>query len=125
MIETTVTATIGMVNSGIAIVVISYTIIAIDGEEPAIVKPRERTEEIVRSSENGILPIVEDVAKVCIAVGQIISIDIVCRLDAEQIVEVDLIAVVVLLIIEIQFVGHLVREETGLLASLSIAHCGE
>ncbi len=122
MIEAAVTTTIAVVNRGMTIIVIPYAIITIDGEEPTVVQPRERTEEVVGGSEDGVLPVVQDMTQVGIAVSQIVAIDIISCLDPQEVVKVDLVAVVVLLVVQVQFISHLIREETGLFASLFVAH---
>ena len=88
----------------------------------------QRPEEVVGRHEEGVLPVIEDVAQVGVAIGEVVAVDIALVAHAEEIVEVDLVAVVVLLVVEIELVGHLVGEEACLLAGFFVVHgtqCGE
>ena len=116
-------ATIVKVYGRTIVVVISVGIVAIDGESPSATIPKERVEEIIGSSEDSILPVEQNVTKVGITIGEITTVNVVGCLYAEQIVEVDLVAVFVLLVVEVQLIGHLVGEEQSLLASLLVVHC--
>ena len=122
MIDATVSAVIAVINRRKTIVKIACAVVTIDGKEPSVMKPSQRTEEVVSGGEDSVLPVVENMTNVSIAISEIVAIDLVCRLDAQQVVEVDFIAVVVLLIIQVELIGHLIREETGLFACLFVAH---
>ena len=102
---------------------VAVGIVAIDGERPSTTVPKKRMEEVVGRSEDAVLPVEEDVTQVGIAVDEIVAVDIIGRLHTEQIVEVDLVAIFVLLVVEVELIRHLIGEEQSLLASLLVIHC--
>lgn len=115
--------TIVQVNGGTMIEEVAVGIVAIDGERPSTTVPKKRMEEVVGRSEDAVLPVEEDVTQVGIAVDEIVAVDIIGRLHTEQIVEVDLVAIFVLLVVEVELIRHLIGEEQSLLASLLVIHC--
>lgn len=108
-IWTSMSATIAEIDSGVRIVEMAGVVMMIDGQQPGAAIEGQRAEEIVGCHKQRILPVVQNVAKIGIAVRQIVAIDVACRLHTQKIVQVDLIAIVILLIVEIQLIGHLVR----------------
>ena len=122
-VVSTMTTAIVPEDSGTIVEEMSVGIVAIDGERPCATVPEQRMEEIVGSSEDAVLPIKEDVTQISIAIDEVVAIDIIRRLHAEQIVEVDLVAIFVLLVVEIELIRHLIGEEQSLLASLLVIHC--
>ena len=123
-IVASVAPTIAPEHAGMIVVEIAYAVVAIDGEVPGSTQPGDRVEEVVGCCENVPLPVEQDMAQVGIAVGQVVAVNDVflCR-QVEKVIEIDFVAVVVLLVVEVQFISHLVREETGFFASAFVAHC--
>lgn len=121
-------ATIVPKHARVVVVEVTYAVITIDGEMPGTTIPGYRIQEVISCSKDGPLPVEEDMAKVGIAIGQIVAVDkvILCG-ETEQVVEVDFVAVIVLRIVQVKLVGHLVRDETGFFASAFVTHgvCGE
>ena len=93
-----------------------------DGEVPGRRDPSHGAEEIVERGEELILPVEQDAAQVGVAIGPVGPEAVGSRLDAQQIVEVDLVGPVVLLLREVQFVSHFVCEVPGTVACLVVAH---
>ena len=89
---------------------------------PGSAQPLQRMKEIIYGRENAELPVQQDVAQVCIPIGQIRTIDLVRCLHAEEIVKVDLVAVVILLIVQVQLIRHLVGKIKSLVACLFVWH---
>ena len=117
-----VSAAIAYVDVGTMVEEVAIGVVAIDGEGPYTAVPEQRVEEIVGGCEDGVLPVEEYVAQVGVAIAQVSAIDIVGSLHAHQVVEIDLVAVLILLVVEVELVGHLVGEEESLLAGLFVAH---
>ena len=103
--------------------VVTVRIAGIDAEVPVTSVPVQRTIEIGCCYEGIPLPVVQDIAQVEITALPVGSVHIVTAGDTHQVVEIDLIGCLVLLVSQIQLVGHLVGQEQGLVASLLIAHC--
>ena len=122
MIEAAMTTTIAVIDSGMTKVIMTYAVMAIDGEIPSAMQPGQWTEEIVSGGEERVLPVKQNVTNVCIAIGQIVAIEVVSRLNAQQIVEIDFIAITILLIGQVQLVCHLIGEEAGLFACFIVTH---
>ena len=123
VVVTSVAASIAPEDMGMIVVEVSYAIVAIDGKIPSAANPGYGVQEVVGGCEEGPLPVEEDVAQVSVAIGEVAAVDdVILRGEAEQIVEVDFVAVIVLLIVEVEFISHLVREEAGFFASSFVAH---
>ena len=103
--------------------VVAVRIASIDGEVPETVKPVQRTQEVGCSLEGLPLPVKQDIAQIQVPTLPIYAIDIVAARHAHQIVEVDFVCSLVLLISQVQFISHLVRQEQGLVPCLLITHC--
>ena len=107
--------------------IVAVRIACIDSEVPVACIPVEWTVEIGGGAEGTVLPVEENVAKVEVAVCPIGTIEVIVGVDTHQVVQVHLIGSLVLLLREIQFIGHLVGKEQRLLACLLVAHgigCG-
>ena len=123
MIVAAVTATIGNPHAGTAEVKIVAIVIAIDREEPAACPPHDGTEEIVRCKQQAVLPVVQDAAEIVDSVVVIDTIKVGRRVDTEEVVEVDLVGIVILLVVEVEFIRHLVRQVESLGLSTFETHC--
>lgn len=118
-----VAAAITPKHTGMIVVEVTHAVVAVDWEVPSATQPGDGIQKVVRGGEYAPLPIEEDVAKVGIAVCEVVAIDnVALRGEAEEVVEVDFVAVVVLLVVEVELVGHLIGEETGFFASTFVAH---
>lgn len=106
----------------------------VDAERPASTVYIYRTVEVGRLHEPAELTVAQHPAQVVVAHVQIVVIAVQGPLfaskhvvhqisDAGDKVVVYLVHIVVLLCIEIQFVGHLVRKEKSFLAHFAVAHC--
>lgn len=106
----------------------------VDAERPASTVYIHRTVEVGRLHEPAELTVAQHPAQVVVTHIQIVVIAVQGPLfapkhvvhqisDAGDEVVVYLVHIVVLLRIELQFVGHLVRKEKGFLAHLAVAHC--
>ena len=95
----------------------------VDGEEPATSVPSKGTQEIVGCIEEIPLPVVEEMAEIRQTIIQVSSSHVFCSSHAEQIVEIYLIGVFILLVVQIQLVGHLVRQVQCFLTSGFVIHC--
>lgn len=128
VVEASVAAAIAPEHARVVVVEVTYAVVTIDGEMPGTTIPRYRIQEVICCGKDGPLPVEEDVAKVGIAICQVVAINevILCG-ETEQVVEVDFVAVIVLLIVQVKLVCHLVRDETGFFASAFVTHgvCGE
>ena len=110
-------------DGGTMVEVVAVGVVAEYGEVPATAEPEDGAEEIIYGGEGGPLPVVEDVAQVLVAVRQVTDVGQVgLGVEREQIVEVDFVSVVVLLVVEVELVGHLVGEIVSTLASGLIVH---
>ena len=116
-------ATIDTVERGAAeVVVVAVGIAGVDGEVPASGVPIERAIEVGGVAEGAILPLQEDVAHVEVPPPPVVAGKVIHRVDAHQVVEVDLVGGFILRFAEVQLVSHLVGQEQCLLACLLIAH---
>jgi hypothetical protein len=125
---TSVTTSIAPEDMRMIVVEVPHTIVTIDGEIPGAANPGHGVQEVVGGCEEGPLPVEEDVAQVGVATSEVAAVEeVVLRGETEQVVEVDFVAVVVLLVVEVEFISHLVREEAGFFASSFVAHglCSE
>ena len=122
VVQPSVTAAIAPEDERMVIEEVTGVVVAVDGESPGTMQPVEGAQEVVGSGEERILPVEEHIAQVGVAVVEVGTIDIIGPRDAEEVVEVNFVAVVILLVVQVEFVGHLVGEEAGLLTSLFIIH---
>lgn len=56
-------------------------------------------------------------------VTQIVLVKVALRVHTEEVIQIDLVCVVILLVIEIELIGHLVGEVESLLACSLVTHC--
>ena len=103
--------------------VVTARVACVDAEVPVAGVPVERTVEVGGGAEGIPLPGVQDVAQVHVAALPVGSEDVAVTCDAHQVVQVDFVRGLILLVGEVQLVGHLVGEEQGLVAGLLVAHC--
>ena len=98
----------------------------VNRQEPSGGPPQNGAEEIGGCLEQGILPVVEDVAEVRIAVLQVNAREVALCPDVHQVVQVDLVGVVVLLFVEVEFIRHFVGQKPGPVAGFFVGHglCG-
>ena len=104
-------------------------------EVPSATVCIDRTIEIIRLQETVILRIVQHPAQVVITYIQIIIIIIQCPFvsvyhiihqitDGIDKIEIDLIDIIVLSCAQVQFIRHLVCQETRFFTNPAITHCG-
>ena len=103
--------------------VVAIGVACIDAEVPVTSIPVERAVEIGGRHEGVVLPIKQDVAQVQVALCPIHTIEVGLGVDAHQVVKVHLVGGLILLLRQVELVGHLVGEEQCLLASLLVTHC--
>ena len=89
---------------------------------PVACAPEYGAEEIGGGFVCCILPVVEDLAQVEVALSPRSGIYVVDTTDAHEVVKVDFVCSLVLLLCEVQFVSHLVGKEQCLLSGLWICH---
>ena len=123
-----VTTAIAHVEAGASEVEeVAYSVAGIDAEVPATGVPVERTEEIGCGLEGFPLPRIEDIAQIEVTTLPVDAIDVVGTGDTHEVVEVDLVSCLILFVGQVEFIGHLIREEEGFVAGLLVAHgvsCG-
>ena len=96
-------------------------IACVDSEVPTV-EPVERAIEVVGQAEGIVLPVEQYVVEVEVAHLPIGTIEVVNSIDAHKVVEVDFVGSLVLVVGEVELIGHLVGEEQGLLACLLVSH---
>ena len=120
----TVTSTIDCPEMGASEVeIVAVWIAGIDAEVPVSSVPIERAIEIGGCQIGFVLPLEQDIAKVEVALCPVDSVEVCLGIDTHQVVEVDLVCGLVLLLGEVEFIGHLVSKEQSLLAGLLVTHC--
>ena len=102
--------------------VVAIGVACVDAEVPESCIPIDRTIEVLGCEVCAVLPVEEYVTEVEITTLPINSIDIVHIFETHEVVEVYLVCSLVLLVGEVEFIGHLVGEEEGLFACLFVAH---
>ena len=112
----------GIEHGASEVEVVAMGIAGIDAKVPIASIPVEWAVEVAGGTESLPLPVEQDIAHVEVATLPIGGIDVVVAGYSHEIVEVDLIGSLVLLVGEVELIGHLVGEEQGLVASLLIAH---
>ena len=100
----------------------SVTIVSVDGEVPTPRTPYDRANEIVGSQHQIVLPVEEDVAQIVQAELKISSIEVAFVVETHQIIQIYLVCVVVLLVVQVELVGHLVRQIECFLSCTLVAH---
>ena len=116
-------ATVTHVSHRALIIIMSGAIVIANGEVPASFEPFYRAQEIVDRGIEPVLRFLEYVVKVVVAVGPICAVGLRFAFDAEEIIEIGLINLLVLPTIEAEFISHLVCEIKSLLACHAVRHC--
>jgi hypothetical protein len=116
-----VTATIGQVEMWTTeIEVVAMRIAGIDAEVPYTSLPVERAVEVGSCAKQIPLPAIEDITDIQVATLPVQSKHVALTGDAHQIIQVNLIGSLILCVRQVQLIGHLVRQEKGLSASLFV-----
>lgn len=118
-------ATVTHVSHGALIIIMSGTVVIANGEVPATIEPFYRAQEIVDCGIEPVLRFLEYVVKVVVAVGPICAVGLRFTVDAEEIIEIGLINLLILPTIEAEFISHLVCEIKSLLACHAVRHCAK
>lgn len=118
-------ATVTHVSHRALIIIMSGTVVVANGEVPATIEPFYRAQEIVDCGIEPVLRFLEYVVKVVVAVGPICAVGLRFTVDAEEIIEIGLINLLVLPTIEAEFISHLVCEIKSLLACHAVRHCAK
>ena len=118
-------ATVTHVSHGALIIIMSGAVVVANGEVPASVEPFYRAQEIVDCGIEPVLRVLENVVKVVVAVGPICAVGLRFIVDAEEIIEIGLINLLILPTIEAEFISHLVCEIKSLLACHAVRHCAK
>lgn len=118
-------ATVTHVSHGALIIIMSGTVVVANGEVPATIEPFYRAQEIVDCGIELVLRVLENVVKVVVAVGPICAVGLRFTVDAEEIIEIGLINLLILPTIKAEFISHLVCEIKSLLACHAVRHCAK
>ena len=118
-------ATVTHVSHGALIIIMSGAVVIANGEVPATIEPFYRAQEIVDCGVEPVLRFLENVVKVVVAVGPICAVGLRFTVDAEEIIEIGLINLLILPTIEAEFISHLVCEIKSLLACHAVRHCAK
>ncbi len=101
----------------------SDTIAGVDGEGCTGAGPDDGTVEPLAGHEAVVLPGAEHIAQVAVADVPPETEDIGAGIEVEQVVEINLIHCLILCCCQSELIGHLVREEEGLVACCGVRHC--
>ena len=118
-------ATVTHVSHRALIIIMSGTVVIANGEVPTSFEPFYRAQEIVDCGIEPVLRVLENVVKVVVAVGPICAVGLRFTVDAEEIIEIGLINLLILPTIEAEFISHLVCEIKSLLACHAVRHCAK
>ena len=118
-------ATVTHVSHRALIIIMSGAVVIANGEVPATIEPFYRAQEIVDSGIEPVLRFLEYVVKVVVTVGPICAVGLRFTVDAEEIIEIGLINLLILPTIEAEFISHLVCEIKSLLACHAVRHCAK
>ena len=118
-------ATVTHLSHGALIIIMSGAIVIANGEVPTTIEPFYRAQEIVDCGIEPVLRFLEYVVKVVVAVGPICAVGLRFTVDAEEIIEIGLINLLILPTIEAEFISHLVCEIKSLLACHAVRHCAK
>lgn len=116
-------ATVTHVSHRALIIIMSGAVVIANGEVPTSFEPFYRAQEIVDRGIEPVLRFLEYVVKVVVAVGPICAVGLRFTVDAEEIIEIGLINLLILPTIEAEFISHLVCEIKSLLACHAVRHC--
>ena len=103
--------------------VVTVRIAGIDAEVPVACLPVEGTVEIAGCNKGIPLPVEKDIAQIEVATLPIYTEYIVAARHTHQIVEVDFVTSLIVLVGEVELIGHLISQEQGLVAGLLVTHC--
>ena len=103
--------------------IVTIRIAGIDAEVPVACLPVERAVEIAGGDECLPLPIEEDITQVEVTTLPIGAEHVVAASHTHEVVEIDLVGGLILLVGEVELVGHLVGQEQSLIAGLLETHC--
>lgn len=117
--------TVTHVSHGALIIIMSGAVVIANGEVPASFEPFYRAQEIVDCGIEPVLRFLEYVVKVVVTVGPICAVGLRFTVDAEEIIEIGLINLLILPTIEAEFISHLVCEIKSLLACHAVRHCAK
>jgi hypothetical protein len=123
MVVMTVSATIGYPNTGIAIIEEPAIITRIYRKKPMSGAPYNRTQEIIGCKKQAILPIVQDATQVADSVVVIDTIEVGRSTYTEEVIEVDLVGIIILLVVEVEFIGHLIGQVESFCLCTFETHC--
>lgn len=115
--------TVTHVSHGALIIIMSGAVVIANGEVPASFEPFYRAQEIVDCGIEPVLRFLEYVVKVVVTVSPICAVGLRFTVDAEEIIEIGLINLLILPTIEAEFISHLVCEIKSLLACHAVRHC--
>ena len=118
-------ATVTHVSHRALIIIMSGAVVIANGEVPASFEPFYRAQEIVDRRIEPVLRFLEYVVKVVVAVGPICAVGLRFTVDAEEIIEIGLINLLILPTIEAEFISHLICEIKSLLACHTVRHCAK
>ena len=118
-------ATVTHVSHGALIIIMSGAVVIANGEMPASFEPFYRAQEIIDCGIEPVLRFLENVVKVVVAVGPICAVGLRFTVDAEEIIEIGLINLLILPAIKAEFISHLVCEIKSLLACHAVRHCAK
>ena len=118
-------ATVTHVSHGALIIIMSGAVVIANGEVPTSFEPFYRAQEIIDCGIEPVLRFLEYVVKVVVAVGPICAVGLRFTVDAEEIIEIGLINLLILPTIEAEFISHLVCEIKSLLACHAVRHCAK
>ena len=104
--------------------VVTMRIAGIDAEVPVACFPIEGTVEIAGSDKGIPLPFEKDITQIKVATLPIHAKHVVATCHTHQIIEVDFITSLILLVGEVELIGHLISQEQSLVAGLLETHCG-
>lgn len=102
--------------------VVTVWIAGVHTEVPIACVPVKWTIEITGIAVHAILPIEQNVTQVQVASLPIEAVQVVVVVDAHQVVEVNFVCSLILVIGEVEFVCHLVRQEKSLPTRLVVTH---
>ena len=103
--------------------IVAVRIAGIDGEVPVASVPIQRAVEVVGCQEGFPLPVEEDIAQVEVTALPVGAEDIAAACHSHQVVEIDFIRGLILLVGEVELIGHLIGQEQSLVAGLLVTHC--
>ena len=118
-------ATVTHVSHGALIIIMSGAVVIANGEVPATIEPFYRAQEIVDCGIEPVLRVLQNVVKVVVAVGPICAVGLRFIVNAEEIIEIGLINLLILPAVKAEFISHLVCEIKSLLACHAVRHCAK